>query len=200
MERDFSLAEPTILNFEAQRKNTKSSGLFFNFFKAKYTNNPCIKKSLWFSKDSRILNLYKIIRSEFLNLRKMSTGLFKKKINLVVRKNKMINQIIEKFISQILENINGNLSEIISAVFKFSNQISEAEKTILKNEIVKILPLENSTSLEKEIFAVLFSIGNNSRQLKKIGFSDPKIKEAFTDYFDKAQNSDFIQSLQNYKS
>lgn len=61
----------------------------------------------------------------------------------------MINQIIEKFISQILENNNGNLSEIISAVFKFSNQISEAEKTILKNEIVKVLPLENSTSLEK---------------------------------------------------
>jgi hypothetical protein len=42
----------------------------------------------------------------------------------------MINQIIEKFIAQILENINGNLSEIRSAVFKFSNQISEAEKTI----------------------------------------------------------------------
>ena len=112
----------------------------------------------------------------------------------------MINQIIEKFISQILENNNGNLSEIISAVFKFSNKISEAEKTILKNEIVKILPLENSTNLEKEVFAVLFSIGNNSRQLKKIGFSDQEIKEAFTDYFDKAQNSDFIQLLQNYKS
>ena len=107
----------------------------------------------------------------------------------------MINQIIEKFISQILENNNGNLSEIISAVFKFSNQISEAEKTILKNEIVKILPLENSTSLEKEVFAFLFSIGNNSRQLKKIGFSDQEIKEAFTNYFDKAQNSDFIQFL-----
>ena len=108
----------------------------------------------------------------------------------------MINQIIEKVISQILENNNGNLSEIISAVFKFSNQISEAEKTILKNEIVKILPLENSTSLEKEVFAVLFSIGNNYRQLKKIGISDPEIKEAFTDYFDKTQNSDLIQSLQ----
>ena len=112
----------------------------------------------------------------------------------------MINQIIGKFTSQILENKNGNLSEIISSVFKFFNQISEAEKNILKNEIVKMLPLENSPSFEKEIFAVLFSIGNNSRQLKKIGFSDQEIKEAFTDYFDKAQNSDFIQSLQNYKS
>ena len=61
----------------------------------------------------------------------------------------MINQIIGKFISQILENNNENISEIISAVFKFFNQISEAEKTILKNEIVKVLPLENSTSLEK---------------------------------------------------
>ena len=105
----------------------------------------------------------------------------------------MINQIIGKFISQILENNNEN----ISAVFKFFNQISEAEKTILKNEIVKILPLENSTSLEKEIFAVLFSIGNNSRQLKKIVFSDQEIKEAFNDHFDKAKNSDFMKSLKS---
>ena len=44
----------------------------------------------------------------------------------------MINQIIEKFISQILENNNKNLSEIVSTVFKSSNQISEAEKTIFK--------------------------------------------------------------------
>ena len=109
----------------------------------------------------------------------------------------MINQIIGKFISQILENNNENLSEIVSVVFKFSNQISEAEKTILKNEIVKILPLENSTSLEKEIFAVLFSIGNNSRQLKKIVFSDQEIKEAFNDHFDKAKNSDFMKSLKS---
>ncbi|MDN3606365.1 hypothetical protein [Kaistella yonginensis] len=42
----------------------------------------------------------------------------------------MTNQIIGKFISQILENNNENLSEIVSVVFKFSNQISEAEKTI----------------------------------------------------------------------
>lgn len=42
----------------------------------------------------------------------------------------MINQIIGKFIFQILENNNGNLSKIISGVFKFYNQISEAEKTI----------------------------------------------------------------------
>ena len=143
-----------------------------------------------------ISNLYKIKPCQFLQLAKNKHRSILKNINLVVRKNKMINQIIEKFISQILENNNGNLSEIISAVFKFSNQISEAEKTILKNEIVKILPLENSTSLEKEVFAVLFSIGNNYRQLKKIGISDPEIKEAFTDYFDKTQNSDLIQSLQ----
>ena len=112
----------------------------------------------------------------------------------------MINQIIGNFISQLLENNKENLSQIVSAVLKFSAQISEAEKTILKNEIEKILPLENSPSMENEIFAVLFSIGNNSRQLKKIGFSDQEIKEAFTDYFDKAKNSDFIQSLQKYKS
>ena len=109
----------------------------------------------------------------------------------------MINQIIGKFTSQILENNNENLSEIVSVVFKFSNQISEAEKTILKNEIGKILPTENSPSMENEIFAVLFSIGKNSRQLKKIGFSDQEIREAFNDYFEKAKGSDFIKSLKS---
>lgn len=38
----------------------------------------------------------------------------------------MINQIIGKFTSQILENNNGNLSEFISATVKFSNQISDS--------------------------------------------------------------------------
>lgn len=109
----------------------------------------------------------------------------------------MINQIIGKFISQILENNNENLSEIVSVVFKFSNQISEAKKNILKNEIEKIIPVENSPSIKNKIFAVLFSIGNNSRQLKKIGFSDQEIKEAFNDHFDKAKNSDFIKSLKS---
>lgn len=101
----------------------------------------------------------------------------------------MINQIIGKFISQILENNTSNLSEIVSEVFKFSEQI-------LENEIAKILPIENSKNMENEIFAVLFSIGDNSRQLKKIGFSDQEIIDAFKDYFDKAKNSDFIKSLQ----
>jgi hypothetical protein len=103
----------------------------------------------------------------------------------------MINQIIENFIENILENKN----ELISEISKFYFLLSEVQRTILKNETEKIIPVENSTRIPKEIFAFLFTIGNNSRQLKKIGFSDQEIKEAFTDYFDKAKNSDFIKSL-----
>ena len=52
-------------------------------------------------------------------------------------------------------------------------------------------------NIKNKIFEVLFSIANNSRQLKKIGFSDQEIKESFNDHFDKAKNSDFMKFLKS---
>jgi hypothetical protein len=105
----------------------------------------------------------------------------------------MINKILGNFIANVLENNN----EIVSEIYKFYTILSESDKNILKNEIEKIVPVEKSQKLPKEIFAFLYTIGNNSRQLKGIGISNQEIKESFTDYFDKAKNSNFIQSVQN---